>query len=616
MVPKVFVHLHAPRMLSREGICSLAVLVMAAGILRPQTPVPGASVTTQVDVPASMRSWPFGISRSLVIPPGFKIAVYARVSGSRFMAVAPNGDLLVSAPGAGRVYIVRPNSTGDPTVSVFASGLRNPHDMVFATIADVAYLYISESNQINRYRYHPGDLVASDREVVITGLPDASSPELGGAYGHQLKNIAVGADNKLYVSIASTSNASTSDATSNPVRCAIYQYNADGTGGRLFARGLRNAEGLAFVPGTSTLWVTGNQRDNIRFPFHADWDGDGSDDYGKLMQSYVDNHPPEVFTRVIDGGNYGWPYANPNPDTSSGLNNMPFDPDYETNRDWTQVPQSAFSPIIKGIQAHSAPLGFSFLQGSAVPDTYRNGAVIALHGSWNRSSATGYKIVYFPWLADSTPGDQIDLIRGWFDDSVQAAWGRPVDIVPDLAGNLLISDDTSGTIYKLSSTGEGQGQTDPSATTSFVTAVDPGPERNDYLGWVGFRFAVGAAPITVTALGRFVLPGNTGTHTIKLTDDSGVDVPGALTSVSTQGATPGSFAFANLPDAVTLPANGRYILATTEDAGDKWYDNKTILTTTGAAVTTSSTFSPDGRNWSANGGRNNTSYGPVSFRYQ
>jgi len=411
---------------------------------------PGASVSTLVAVPASMRSSPFNVNRNLTVPPNFSISVYARIGGARFMAVAPNGDLLVSHPGSGRVILVRPNAGGDPLISDFVAGLRNPHDIVFHQNGATTHLYISESHQINRYVYTAGDTFAEGRQVVVPNLPDASSPELGGSYGHQLKNIAVGPDHKLYVSIASVSNASPSDAVSDPVRCAVYQYNADGSGGRLFARGLRNAEGLAFVPGTNVLWVAVNNRDNIAYPFHNDWNGDGSDDFGKVITSYVDNHPPDEFTSVRDGANYGWPYANPNPDTAAGLNNMPFDFDAQNNPNWSLFPESAFTRIDKGIQAHSAPLGLSFLQGTNFPADYREGAVIGLHGSWNRQVKTGYKVIYFPWnAATGLPGAQIDLVKGWLNESNGSVWGRPVDAVPDLAGNLLISDDYSGTIYKL-----------------------------------------------------------------------------------------------------------------------------------------------------------------------
>jgi glucose/arabinose dehydrogenase len=388
----------------------------------------------------------------LTVPPNFSISVYARVPNARFMAAAPNGDVLVSRPGGGEVKIIRASSTGgDPTVSTFVSGLRNPHDIVFHTVASgTTYVYIAESNQINRYIYNYGDLTAHDRQIVVANLPDASSPELGGSYGHQLKNIALDLNSKLYISIASATNASPSDTTSNPVRCAIYQYNADGTSGRLFARGLRNAEGLAILPGSTELWVVVNNRDNIAYPFHNDWNGDGTDDYGKVMQSYVDNHPPEEFTRVRDGGNYGWPFANPNPDTASGFNNMPFDLDVQNNASGQNGAAASFDRITKGIQAHSAPLGVSFTGGTSFPAAYQPGAVVGLHGSWNSSIPVGYKVVYFPYdIATQTLGDQLNLVTGW---TTGGTWGRPVDAIVDNQGNLLISDDSSGTIYKLTST--------------------------------------------------------------------------------------------------------------------------------------------------------------------
>jgi hypothetical protein len=197
--------------------------------------------------------------------------------------------------------------------------------------------------------------------VVISGLPDASSPELNGTYGHELKNIALDGSDKLYVSIASTCNVCTSDTQSNPVRAAIYVYNADGSSGRLFARGLRNAEGLAMIPGTNTLWVVVNNRDDIAYPFN-----DGSGNYGRVFSGYVDDHPPDEFTRVRDGGNYGWPFCNPNPDTPSGLVDMPFDRDYQMNQTGA-VDCGTMDRINHGIQAHSAPLGLTFFQNTNAP---------------------------------------------------------------------------------------------------------------------------------------------------------------------------------------------------------------------------------------------------------
>ncbi|MFN6466427.1 MAG: PQQ-dependent sugar dehydrogenase [Nostoc sp. DedVER02] len=408
---------------------------------------PAASVDTLVKVPSTMTFWPFDTNRYLKVPPNFSISVYARIELARFMAVAPNGDLLVSQPSKGKVLIVRANGSNDPIISEFATGLSKPHDIVFHTIDGITYVYISESNQINRFIYNSGDLIAKNRQIVVTGLPDSSTPELKGAYGHELKNIALDANHKLYVSIASTCNACKEDTVSNPVRGAIYQYDATGTNQRLFAQGLRNAEGLAFLPGTNDLWVVVNNRDNIAYPFN-----DSTGNYGKIIPSYVDNHPPEEFTKVRDGGNYGWPFCNPNPDTPNGLNNMPFDRDYQYNADG-HVNCDAMDRITKGMQAHAAPLGLTFLQNTNFPSLYSTGAVVALHGSWNRQTKVGYKITYFPWdTTTNTPGQKLDLVNGWKVPGTEEIWGRPVDMVVDLQGNLLISDDYSGTIYKLSST--------------------------------------------------------------------------------------------------------------------------------------------------------------------
>ncbi|WP_375471240.1 PQQ-dependent sugar dehydrogenase [uncultured Nostoc sp.] len=422
------------------SLMSLEVLSTAALGLPP-----AASVQTKVKVSNTMNYWPFNINRYLKVPPNFSASVYARIPSARFIAVAPNGDLLVSQPSTGKVLIVRSNGTRDPIISNFVTGLRKPHDIVFHKINNTTYVYISETHQINRFTYNSGDIIGRNRQVVVTGLPDSSTSELRGAYGHELKNIALDSNHKLYVSIASTCNACTQDTVSNPKRGAIYQYNADGTNRRLFAQGLRNAEGLALLPNTNDLWVVVNNRDNIAYPFN-----DGSGKYGRVIPSYVDNHPPEEFTRVRDGGNYGWPFCNPNPDTSNGFNNMPFDRDYQFNANG-RVNCNALDRISKGIQAHSAPLGLTFLQNTRFTSLYSNGVVAGLHGSWNRQTKTGYKIAYFPWnSATRTPGQEIELVSGWLVPGTQEIWGRPVDIAVDQQGNLLISDDYSGTIYKLS----------------------------------------------------------------------------------------------------------------------------------------------------------------------
>ncbi|CAM3677950.1 T9SS type A sorting domain-containing protein [Pontibacter korlensis] len=409
-----------------------------------QSVPPAATETVKIDVPEQLRQQPFDVDRFANVPPNFKLEVYARVSGARFMAVAPNGDLFVSMPWDGTVRIVRARENDVPLQLNYATGLQRPHDIVFHKIGEQQYVYIAEKNRIIRYQYTNGDEQGQNMEVVVDNLPDESLPELKGSYGHVLKNIALDSNNQLYVSIASTCNACVEDTQSDPKRGAIYVYNADGTNRRLFAEGLRNAEGLDFVPGTNNLWVTVNNRDNVAYPFE-----DETGNYGKVVQSYVDNNPPEEFTYVRDGGNYGWPFCNP--DAREGMDNMPSIKDVQINPDGA-VDCSGMDRISKGIQAHSAPLGLLFTQDTQIPELYRNGALIALHGSWNRSKATGYKVIYFPWQGDK-PGNQIDLVGGFLNSDSTESYARPVDIAIDQEGNLFISDDAAHAIYKLTYTG-------------------------------------------------------------------------------------------------------------------------------------------------------------------
>ena len=410
-------------------------------------PVPSASRTVTLDIPDGMKAPPFDVPRSLAIPPGFSIGVFARVQDARFMAVAPNGDLLVSTPGAGAIILLRPRAGAAPQRFTFASGLRHPHDIVFHKLNGKTYVYIAESDRVVRAPYVNGQTGIENMETVVDHLPDASSEKSKGGYRHPLKNIALAGD-KLYVSIGSSCNACASDTTTDPVRGAIYQYDANGGKRRLYARGLRNAEGLAFKPGTDQLWAVVNGSDNIAYPFHKDWNGGGSDDFGKVIQDYVDGHPPDLLTRVKDGGNYGWPFCNADPD--HGLDNMGYDRDAKLNPGGDKLDCSKAGRATKGLAPHSAPLGFSFLQNAGLPEPYRNALVIALHGCWNCSKLNGNKVVLYPLRADGTPGDAVDLVTGWVTDAEsKQRWGRPVDVVPNGKGGLYISDDRSGTVYLL-----------------------------------------------------------------------------------------------------------------------------------------------------------------------
>jgi glucose/arabinose dehydrogenase len=409
-----------------------------------------ASAGTALEVPGALADTaPFNETRNLNVPSGFGIRLWARVSGARFLARAPNGDILVSVPGEDKVVLLRKRPNDVPEQFTFASDLRKPHDMVFRTIGDTTYLYIAETHRVTRSVYQAGQTVSAERQVVVDNLPDASTPELQGTYGHELKNIAFGPGDKLYVSIASTCNACTTDASGDPVRGAIYQYNADGTGARLYARGLRNAEGLDFLPGTDRLWVTVNNRDDIVYPFDADVDGDGDSDLGEIVPRFIDDNPPELFTSVRDGGNYGWPFCNAVP--NAAMSNLDVQRDHENNRDGSSLDCATVDRPAKGIQAHAAPLGFSFLHDSNAPAAYRKGAVVAQHGCWNCTTLkAGYKVTYFPFDDAGNAGAEIDLVSGFVTDTAaRSFWGRPVDAIADAEGGILISDDFAGAIYQL-----------------------------------------------------------------------------------------------------------------------------------------------------------------------
>ncbi|RKH00634.1 PQQ-dependent sugar dehydrogenase [Corallococcus carmarthensis] len=329
----------------------------------------------------------------------------------------------------------------------WASGLGRPHDIVFHERDGQVWVFLSEKDRVTRSRWTAGETTRGTVETVVTGLPDASLPELHGAYGHELKNLAVDSRHRVYVAIASTCNVCLSDTTSDPLRGAIYRWDWSGGSRELFARGLRNAEGLAWEPGTDTLWVAVNNRDNTPYPFD-----DGTGQYGKVIPEYVDNHPPEALTSVRQGGHYGWPFCNSNPDTASGLKHMPLDRDYDMNRDGSKADCAALDKTDQGIQAHSAPLGLTFFDNGELNPAWKRGALVAYHGSWNRTERTGYKVTVFPWdLATHQPTGEVDVVTG-FKNPDLSVWGRPVDVALAPGGGFIVSDDFAGALYRIAAT--------------------------------------------------------------------------------------------------------------------------------------------------------------------
>ena len=419
-------------------------LALAGCVTPPRSPAPGGELfRVRIEVPTALARAPFAVPRYLNLPAGWSAAVYARVDAARFLAATPDGALLVSQPATGSVLVVRRQRDGTGRATPFLTGLNRPHDIVFAELSGRTWVFVAQADRIVRYPYQPGDARARPGEVVADGLPDTSTPELRGQYAHVLKNIAVH-DGTLYVSIASTCNACAEDTRSDPRRGAIYRYDAAGTnaGRRLVATGLRNAEGLAVAPGTDDLWAVVNNRDNTLVPDDRDVDGDGTGDRGERLPQFIDDYPVEPFVRVRDGAFYGWPFCNPVADP--GRRDLGFDRDAELNPDGASADCATATRIDVGLPAHSAPLGLTFTGGTKAPDL---GAVVALHGSWNRTRPDGYRLVHFPW-ADG-PGEQRDLATGWLDPATSKWWGRPVDVAVDADGSLVVSDDGAGALIRL-----------------------------------------------------------------------------------------------------------------------------------------------------------------------
>jgi glucose/arabinose dehydrogenase len=416
------------------------------------TPTPSAAstrlVASRLVVPPALAAPPFDDPRDVLTPPGWRVEVWARVGGARLAAWTPEATLLVSLPGAGQVVELTPG-TGEAGVSerALVGGLDQPHGLAF----DASTLYVAESDAIDAYTYAKGQ--ASGRRVIVDGLPDAKSPELGGHYAHALKSIVVGRDGWLYFSIGSTGNISAEDRNADPQRATIMRVRATGGAPEVYARGVRNGTGLA-VDSTGAVWTAVNNRDNVAYPFDRNYNGGGGSDQGRVLQSYVNDHPLEPLARLRSGRDLGWPYCNPDPDVDPGArgtpltySNRPFVRDVQTNPDGSKLDCAALPPVEQGLGAHSAPLGLSFVQSPALPAPYRQGALVGVHGSWNREPPRAPEVSFFPWR-DGTLGPQQTLLSG-FQGADGSRWGRPVMALPGPDGAIYVTDDDAGAIYRM-----------------------------------------------------------------------------------------------------------------------------------------------------------------------
>ncbi len=333
---------------------------------------------------------------ALHLPPGFHVAVFAdRLSDPRTMLEAPNGDGIVAEPGAGKITILRGQGR-------FTSpqGLDQP----FGLALHGGFLYVGNENGVVRFPYKPGDTEAHGNPQPITDLPPN---------GHSTRGILFNAaGTKMYVSVGSGSNV---DSGEDVRRAAILEYAPEGGPPRIFASGLRNPVGMAWAPGTGALWTAVNERDGL-----------GDD----LVPDYV--------TDVRAGAFYGWPYAYLGP--------------HEEPRRRGESPALVAKTIPPTllIQAHSAPLGIAFYGGSMFPASYRGSLFVALHGSWNRSLRTGYKIICVPMKNGRPAGGYDDFLTGWMtSETSREVWGRPVCLLVLKDGSLLVSDDGAEKIWRI-----------------------------------------------------------------------------------------------------------------------------------------------------------------------
>ncbi len=367
--------------------------------------------------------------QQLKVPPGFSVNVFAdNMQSPRIMLLTPNGDVLVAQSAFQKITVLRDADKDGvaETRVTFAEGLTRP----FGLALWKDYLYVGNNDAVVRFTYKPGQTTVSGGPEKIVDLPPSDGAydqdtadrlhidlNQTRGYNHWTRNVIFNpAGTKMYVAVGSRTN-STPEVDSR--RAAIDEYNPDGTGHRVFASGLRNPVGLAFFPGTDTLWTAVNERDQLG-----------------------DDVPPEYITSVKSGAFYGWPFS------YIGQN---VDPTVKPPR--LDLVSKAIVPDVL-LPAHSAPLGLMFYTGTQFPADYRNSAFVALHGSINRSKLSGYSVMRVPFR-NGKPGTPEEFLSGFVardDGENKEAWGRPVGLLQLPDGSILLSDDGGMKIWRISYT--------------------------------------------------------------------------------------------------------------------------------------------------------------------
>jgi glucose/arabinose dehydrogenase len=361
------------------------------------------------------------------VPDGFSVAVYAGGLGNaRFLRFTPAGDLLVSRPRQGTITLLERDADGDGAPDGrrdLLTGLNRPHGL---DLHD-GWLYVGETDAVLRVRF---DADAGS----VSGEPERVVRDLPGGGNHWTRTVRFGPDGGLYVNVGSSCNACIEE---DERRATLMRFEPDGSGGEIYASGLRNTVGFDWRPETGELFGTDNGRDLLG-----------------------DDVPPCELNRIVRGGFYGWPFANGN--------RVP-DPDQGEGRA-ARIRESL--PPAHAFGAHTAPLGMTFLRGAHWPAAYRGAAIVALHGSWNRTQKSGYQVVSLHWGGRGTVSER-PFVWGFEQD--EDVIGRPVDVAEGPDGAIYVSDDYTGTVYRVA---HGAG---PSTTTAPSAEA---PAREDPLAGI------------------------------------------------------------------------------------------------------------------------------------
>jgi glucose/arabinose dehydrogenase len=400
---------------------------------RPQLPAPHPGLIPTANF-STAKPWPPGAAPHA--PAGFTVTRFAEgLDHPRWIYVLPCGDVLVAESSteprppnslmdrlgdwlqrnnntirrsADRITLLR-DANGDGVVktrTAFLTGVKQPFGMALIGTS----LYVAGTGGLWRYSYHEGDTRLSGPGEKIIELP------VGGYNNHWTRNVVANATgSKLYITVGSGSNAGEHGEANEEHRANVLECNPDGSGLRVHTAGMRNPVGLGWEPTTQVLWTVVNERDMLG-----------------------DDLVPDYLTRVTDGAYYGWPFS---------YWGKHLDQRVQPQR--PELVEKAIPPDY-ALGAHTASLGLTFYTATAFPAHYRGGAFIGQHGSWNRSSFTGYKVIYIPFTAGLPSGPPEDFLSDFMpDNKTGIAHGRPVGVTVDKAGALLVADDSGNIIWRV-----------------------------------------------------------------------------------------------------------------------------------------------------------------------